>query len=82
MILSREAVKQQIDTLSENQLAQITEYILSLRSKRAKKRTLQPFWQTATPQERSQDFLQWVKSLQKTALTLSDEAFDRASIYH
>ena len=82
MLLSRESVKQQIDTLSENQLAQIAEYISNLRNQAIKKLKMQPFWQTATPEERSQDFLQWVNSLQKTDLSLSDEAFDRANIYN
>ena len=82
MLLSRESVKQQIDALNENQLEQIAEYISSLRNQAVKELKMQPFWQTATPEERSQDFLQWVSSLQKTGLSLSDEAFDRASIYN
>ena len=82
MILSRESLKQQIDSLSDKQLAQIAEYISSLRTQATKKLNVRPFWQSATPQERSQDFLQWVNALHKTNLTLPDEAFDRATIYN
>ena len=81
MVLSRESLKQQIDALSENQLAQIAEYVLSLHAQTTKNLKTRPFWQSATQQERSQDFLQWVNTLAKTDLTLSDEAFDRANIY-
>jgi len=82
MILSRDSVKQQIDALSESQLAQITEFISSLRNQTVRKLKIEPFWQVATPEERSQDFLQWVNALQKTELSLPDDAFDRASIYN
>ena len=81
MMLSRESLKQQIDRLSDNQLSQIAEYISGLQITSASQIKTRPFWQTATPQERAQDFSHWVSSLPKTGLTLPDEAFDRADIY-
>jgi hypothetical protein len=77
----RETVKKQIDSLNENQLSRIADYILSLKvqAKSAAKTT--PFWQSATPKERAQDFLEWVSGLNNIGSTLPDEAFDRGSIY-
>lgn len=40
----------------------------------------QPFWQTATPQERVERLLQWTASHQEGA-NLSDEAMSRDNIY-
>lgn len=42
---------------------------------------LKPFWQTATPKERSQEFREWVAQLPHSDVSLSDDAFDRDSIY-
>lgn len=80
MIL-RETVKKQIDSLNENQLSRIADYILSLKVQTKSVMKTTPFWQNATPKERAKDFLEWVSGLNKTGLTLSDEAFDRGSIY-
>ena len=77
----REALKQEIDTLNENQLARISEHILSLKAQAQNRIKTTPFWESATPQERSQDFLEWISGLNRTGSTLPDEAFDRASIY-
>ena len=41
----------------------------------------QPFWQTATPQERAKRLLQWTASHQEEA-NLSDEAMSRDNIYN
>ncbi len=80
MIL-REAVKEQIDTLNEYQLSRIADYIFTLKVQAKSVTKATPFWQEATPKERAADFLIWVSGLKKTGLTLSDEAFDRDSIY-
>lgn len=40
----------------------------------------QPFWATATPQERAERFHQWVKS-HKDGANLPDEALRRENIY-
>lgn len=80
MIL-RETVKKQIDSLNENRLSRIAEYISSLTTQAKIVIKTTPFWQSATPNERAQDFLEWVSGLNKTGSSLPDEAFDRASIY-
>ncbi|MGB4871684.1 MAG: hypothetical protein WBP47_16630 [Candidatus Promineifilaceae bacterium] len=80
MIL-RETVKQEIETLNEKQLSRIAEYILSLKAQAPHKIKTIPFWESATPIERSQDFLEWVSGLNRTGSTLPDAAFDRSSIY-
>ncbi len=80
MIL-RESVKQEIETLNEKQLSRIAEYILSLKTQAQNMIMTTPFWENATPEERSQDFLEWVSGLNRTGSTLSDAAFDRGSIY-
>lgn len=77
----REMVKQEIDRLNENQLSRIAEYIVYLQAETQNGVKTTPFWESATPQERSQDFLEWVSGLNRTGSTLPDEAFDRASIY-
>lgn len=40
----------------------------------------QPFWATATPEERAERFHQWVQS-HKGGVNLSDEALRRENIY-
>lgn len=80
-IILRETVKKQIDSLNENQLSRLAEYISSLTTQAKIVMKTTPFWQSATPKERAQDFLAWVSGLNKTGPSLPDEAFDRASIY-
>jgi hypothetical protein len=77
----RETLKQEIDNLNEKQLATIAEQIVSFKKQTQNGIKTTPFWKSATPQERSQDFLEWVSGLNRTGSTLPDEAFDRASIY-
>ena len=80
-MMLRERLKQEIDTLNENQLSRIAEFIVSVKAHPCQPAMSVPFWQRATPMERSQDFRAWVAGLSKMGLTLSDEAFDRESIY-
>lgn len=80
-MISRETVKKQIDLLSDNQLSKIADYISSLKTQTRNALRTMPFWQNATPKERAADFLEWVSGLNKTGLTLPDEAFDRGNIY-
>jgi hypothetical protein len=80
MIL-RETVKKQIDSLNENQLSRIAAYITSLKAQAQSMIKTVPFWESATPKERAQDFLEWVSGLNRTGSSLSDEAFDRSTIY-
>ncbi len=80
MIL-RETLKQEIDTLNEKQLSRIAEHILSFKTQAKSMIKTVPFWESAMPQKRAQDFLEWVSELNKIGSTLSDEAFDRDHIY-
>lgn len=80
-MISRETVKKQIDLLSESQLSKIADYILSLKTQTKNVLRPAPFWQSATPKERAEDFLEWVSGLNKTGQTLPNEAFDRGNIY-
>lgn len=77
----RETVKKQIDSLNENQLSRIADYISSLTTQAKTVMKTKPFWQSATPKERAQDFVEWISGLNNTGSSLTDEAFDRASIY-
>jgi len=80
-MMRREILKREIDTLNESQLSRIAEFIMSIKAQEQQLLKSIPFWQRATPMERSQDFRTWVAGLPKTGLSLSDEAFDRESIY-
>ena len=80
-MMLRETIKKQIDSLNENQLSRIAEYILSLAPQAKPVEKTTPFWQSATSTERAQDFLEWVSGLNKTTASLPDKAFARASIY-
>jgi hypothetical protein len=77
----RETLKRELDNLNETELSRIFEYILSFKAQARDRMKTTPFWESASPKERSQDFLEWVSGLHKTGTTLSDEAFDRATIY-
>ena len=80
-MMLRETLKQEIDTLNESQLSRIAEFIMSIKAHAQQLVKAVPFWQRATPEERSQDFRAWVAGLPKTGVSLSNEAFDRESIY-
>lgn len=80
MIL-RETLKEEIDTLNEKQLSRIAAYISALKVQTQNAIRPTSFWESATPKERAQDFIEWVSGLNKTGSTLPDEAFDRSSIY-
>jgi transposase len=66
-MLLRETLKRELDTLNESQLSRIAEHILSLKMQTQTKMRTAPFWESATPKERSQDFLEWVSQLLKLA---------------
>jgi aspartate ammonia-lyase len=71
----RETLKQEIDRLSEAQLRKIADFVDSIKTETT------PVWQRATPIDRAEDFRAWIAQLPKTSITLTDEAFDRNSIY-
>ena len=77
----RETLKQELDTLNDNQLSSIAEFIASVKIHAQQMTKSVPFWQKATPTQRSQDFRKWIATLPKKGSTLSDDAFDRESIY-
>ncbi|NET62189.1 MAG: hypothetical protein F6K47_40600 [Symploca sp. SIO2E6] len=77
----RDTLKQEIEQLSESQLRKVAEFItlVKLQTQDASKNV--PFWQSATPAQRVQNFRAWVEQLPKTGLSLPDEAFNRENIY-
>ncbi|MEM7591922.1 MAG: hypothetical protein AAF383_10470 [Cyanobacteria bacterium P01_A01_bin.83] len=77
----KDTLKQEIDNLNEEQLKQIADLIISLKVQDKNRSNLKPFWQKATPEERSQDFREWVTQLPHSNISLSDKVFDRISIY-
>jgi hypothetical protein len=77
----RDVIRQEIDKLSESQLKRIAEFIALVKLQPQAMSAKVPFWKSATPTERAQDFRVWVEQLPKTGLSLPDEAFDRSSIY-
>lgn len=77
----KDTIKKEIDRLDDDQLRKIADFMASLKAQNTKKTENQPFWQKATPKERSQDFRQWVAQLPHSNISLSDEAFNRESIY-
>lgn len=80
-MLLRETLKQEIDTLNESQLSKIAAFVELLKDHAQNWVKSVPFWQNATPAERSLDFRAWAAGLPQVGTTLSDEAFDRESIY-
>jgi hypothetical protein len=77
----KDTLKQEIDHLNEEQLQKIADFMASLKVQATKKVKTQPFWQRATPKERSQDFREWVSQLPHSNISLTNEAFERDSIY-
>ncbi|PSN18708.1 hypothetical protein C7271_11105 [filamentous cyanobacterium CCP5] len=77
----RDALKQEIDKLSELQLRKIADFVTSLKAQSQQPSKPVPFWQSATPAERSQDLRAWTAHLPKPSPSFSDNAFDRSSIY-
>lgn len=79
----REALKQELDRLNEDELQKIADFIrlISSSSSSATFPSEVPFWQRATPTERACEFRDWVSHLSKTSISLSDEAGSRESIY-
>lgn len=76
-----ERLKHEIDTLSESQLARIALFVDAIKSQAPTWLKTRPFWQSASSADRSRDFRMWTAGLPKVGITLSDEAFDRESIY-
>ena len=76
-----EALKQALETLSEEQLQKVAEFVSSTQEQVEHAPAPIPFWQSATPEERVKDFRDWVSQLPGTGVSLPDEALSRDSIY-
>lgn len=77
----RETLKQEIDKLSDSQLRKVVDFVTSIKTQTQQLTKSFPFWQSATPAERAQDFHAWVAQLPKPSISLDNAAFDRGSIY-
>lgn len=77
----KDTLKKEIDNLDEEQLRKIADFLSLLKAQEEKKEATTPFWQRATPKERSQEFREWVLKLPHSHISLTDEAFDRSRIY-
>lgn len=80
----REQLKQELDKLNETQLSQIADFIKQIEISPQHSDTADttiPLWKTATSEERTRDFQEWVKQLPHNSQSLPDTAFDRDSIY-
>lgn len=76
----REDLKKQLDSLNDEQLKQIADFIAFIEFQSTRVASSTPFWQT-TPAERSREFREWSSQLPKNSLSLPDEAFSRDSVY-
>jgi hypothetical protein len=77
----KDTLKKEIDHLNEEQLQKIADFMALLKTQATKKVETKPFWQRATPKERAQDFREWVSQLPHSNISLTNEAFERDSIY-
>lgn len=77
----KDTIKKEIDNLNEEQLRQIADFVATLKAENKPEEKTKHFWQRATSKERSQDFQEWVAQLPHGSPSLTDEAFDRKSIY-
>ena len=79
----REELKQEIDNLSEEQLRKLSDFfaLIKIQSEETPKKI--DLKQQVSPQERAEEFKQWVMQLPKDDSTpsLIDEAFSRENIY-
>lgn len=85
----KDTLKHEIDNLNEEQLRKIADFVATIKATNKLEEKTKPFWQRATPKERTafagatqtQDFQEWVAQLPHDSPSLTDEAFDRESIY-
>lgn len=80
-MITRENLKQEIDTLSEDQFQVMADVLILLKNAQQTSHSKSFVWQRLTPIERANELRGWVNQLDKTDVSLSDEAFDRSSIY-
>jgi hypothetical protein len=77
----RDNLKKELDKLNDEQLKKIADFIADLEFQPRQVPSPVPFWQRATPSERAREFREWVLQLPQGSPSLSDEAFNRDSIY-
>ena len=79
----REELKQEIDNLSEEQLIQLVDFFALIKLQSGENQKNIDLKQQVSPEERAEEFKQWVMQLPKDSNTpsLSDEAFSRETIY-
>jgi negative regulator of sigma E activity len=77
----RDTLKQEIDQLSDRQIAQVADLVTQIKHQPAPQTTSIPFWQQASPTDRAAHLRAWVAQLPQTGITLADAAFDRESLY-
>jgi negative regulator of sigma E activity len=77
----RETLKQEIDQLSDQQIAQIADLVTQLKHQPTPHTEAIPFWQQPSSRDRAAHLRTWVAQLPQTGITLADAAFDRESLY-
>lgn len=77
----REELKKELDTLNDEQLRKVADFIAFIEFESKQASAPVPFWQKATSAERTREFREWVLQLPKGSPSLPDEAFNRDSIY-
>lgn len=77
----REKLKKELDKLNDEQLKKIADFIAFIESQSGQVTLSTPFWQRATPTERSREFRTWILQLPENGLSLPDAAFSRDTIY-
>ncbi|MBE9202197.1 hypothetical protein IQ218_00305 [Synechocystis salina LEGE 06099] len=77
----RENLKEKLDELNDEQVEKIADFMAFIEFQSKQVASSLPFWQKATPSDRAREFREWVSQLAKGSPSLSEEAFDRDSIY-
>jgi len=77
----RTNLKQELDKLSDSQLRRIADFVQLVKIQAQPVPKFIPLWQRATPAERAEEFRTWVAQLPETRISLSNQAFDRDSLY-
>jgi flagellar biosynthesis/type III secretory pathway M-ring protein FliF/YscJ len=77
----REKLKQEVDSLNEDQLKQVESFIDQLHHRFEESQKRLQYLASTTPEERAREFQEWLAQFPRTGVTLPDEAFDRESIY-
>jgi hypothetical protein len=77
----REDLKRKLDNLNDEKLKNIADFIAFIEFQSRQATSSTPFWQRATPVERSREFRTWISQLPNNGLSLPDEAFSRDILY-